>query len=255
MSSLHIKLARVKQRSIKSYLSVLDHITDADRLIRYTYYKNGYHNPEYHIQKNEINFLHLPKTGGTSLCKILEQDSTKRFGKLNIHRPISKHCPPEEYRYVTVMRDPIARVWSYYQMVLRSPKGYPYQKWANKGLEVFLDKCWAARNMSCRYLSGQVELEPNKITLDAAFVNLQKFYAVLDFRNFSEEVSKFLTALNFPQQQIPNERNHTYAPPDDDSKQLIKQYNQLDISLFESWNRSLNKEPFFDQTTEHNEST
>ncbi|MFY0591785.1 hypothetical protein [Roseivirga sp.] len=239
MSSLRVKLARFKYSLIRSYLKVLDFLSNSDRLIRFVYHHNGYHNPGYSFDENEINFLHLPKTGGTSLCKILERDPEQRFGKLNIHRPVSINCPPAHFRYVTVMREPVARVWSYYQMVLRSEPGYPYQKWARKGLNVFLKKCWAARNMSCRYLSSEVDAEPNEQTLRKAEQHLSQFYAVIDFGDFSEEVVKFMKDHHIPFEQIPNERNFSYNQPKNAEIELIKSYNQWDIALYEYWKRDL----------------
>lgn len=235
MSWLKVHLARVKKYIVKTLYKALDRVMDTDKHIKYTYYQNGYHNPDYYFEKSQINFMHLPKTGGTSICKILEGDPEKRFAHLNIHKPVSVHCSPSNYKYVTVLRDPIARVWSYYQMVLRSEKGYPYQKWANQGLEIFLQKCWAARDLACRYLSGEMTREPNEKTLELAMSHLRQFYVVMNFADFSQEVSTFMARHKIPYEKIPNERNHKYTPPTEIEKELIRKYNPLDMALFQSW--------------------
>ena len=241
MSSLRAQLARVKIRSFKALYKATDLLLDSDKHIRYTYHQNGYHNPDYRFRKDQINFIHLPKTGGTSFCKMLAADEQDRFAYLDIHKPISKHCSTNDYQYVTVLREPIARVWSYYQMVLRSEKGYPYQKWANQGLEIFLKKCWAARNMACRYLTAEVDREPDQGTSERALANIGNFYTVLDFAQFSEEAAAFMKEHSIAYEQVPNERNHSYAKPTAAEKELIKKYNQWDIALFENWSGQRNK--------------
>lgn len=241
MSSLRTQLARAKTRSFKALYKATDLLLDSDKHIRYTYHQNGYHNPDYRFRKDQINFIHLPKTGGTSFCKMLKEGSEDRFAFMDIHKPISKYCSPKDYQYVTVLREPVARVWSYYQMVLRSQKGYPYQKWANQGLEVFLKKCWAARNMACRYLTAEMEGEPNQGTVNRALANLKDFYAVLNFAHFSQEASVFMEQHSITYEQIPNERKHSYTKPTAAEIALIKQYNQRDIVLFESWFAKENK--------------
>jgi hypothetical protein len=237
MTSPLAYIARTKNNLVKVVFKAVDELTDGDRFIRFTYKKNGYHNPDYRFGKEQINFIHLPKTGGTSFCRLLENDPENRFAHLHIHKPISAHCPPGDYKYVTIMRNPVDRVSSLYQMVLRSKEGYPYQKWARQGLERYLDKCWATRNMLCRYLSAEVEDEPSESTFLKAQKNLGLFYGVLDFDNFTEEVSRFMEAYDIPHEQIPNERNHSYASPTEGEKDLIRQYNRWDVALFEEWKK------------------
>jgi len=235
-----VQLSRFKKRTLKTFYRFYDLVSDGDKYIRYSYYHNGYHNPNYEFGKDQIAFLHIPKTGGSSLAKMLVNDPEDRFINLNIHKPVANKCQPKDFRYLTVMRDPVDRVWSYYQMVLRSPEGYPYLNFAKKGLAHFLEKCWAARNLSCRYIAGSVEPEPTKETLQQAQQNLDSFYAVLAFAHFQDEVSGFMQRHSIPFELIPNERKSTYAQPSRAEIELIKGYNQLDTMLFDYWknNRS-----------------
>ena len=229
------RLARIKKKGLQAVFRVSDIIFDSDKYIRYTHHKNGYHNPKYSFKKDQINFIHLPKTGGTSFCRMLEKDPQKRFVHLDIHRPVSKFCAPQDHKYITVLRNPIDRVWSQYQHVLRESEGYPYQKFAKQGLNRFLEKCWAVRNMACRYISGNVEQEPDQATLEKAIENLECFYDVLLFENFSTEVGEFLNRHQIPNEHIPNERKSEYAKPTNQEIELIRRYNQLDIAFFENW--------------------
>jgi transcriptional regulator with XRE-family HTH domain len=228
-------LARAKKKTFQSVFRLYDSIADTEMYAEYSNYKVGYDNPNYQFDKTDICFLHLPKCAGTSFAKMLKNDPQSRFKELLIHRPISPFCPPSEYRYVTIMREPTSRVWSLYKMMLRQEEGYPYRKHAKRSLEVFCQKNKAARNMVCRYLSGEMKGEPNAQTLDKAYKNLQQFYQVIDFNNFEKEAIDFLEKHGIPFKKIPLERKANYDRPSLEEYLLLQKYNEWDIRLFEKW--------------------
>ncbi len=109
-------------------LKIIDAVFWTDYYVKLHNRNIGFHDPTYRFNQNEIAFVHIPKTGGASLHNLLDQDEFSRFVNLNMHRPISQFCEPGEYSYITIMRDPVKRVWSYYQMVLKNPSGFPYTR-------------------------------------------------------------------------------------------------------------------------------
>lgn len=228
-------LARIKKKTFQSVFRLYDSIADTEMYAEYSNYKVGYDNPNYQFDKKDICFLHLPKCAGTSFAKILKNDPQNRFKELLIHRPISPNCPPSEYKYVTIMREPTSRVWSLYKMMLRQPENYPYRKHAMRGLEVFCQKNKAARNMVCRYLSGEMKGEPNVQTVKNAYANLRQFYYIISFDNFAVEASAFLEKHDIPFEKIPAERKANYAKPSPEEQLILQKYNQWDIRLFEKW--------------------
>ena len=233
--SIHIHLARTKKQFFKMAYYIYDVLMGTDTYIQYSYKMNGYNNPDYRFTKSEICLLHIPKTAGTSFSKMLKNHASNHFVNLDIHRPVSKFCPSSEFKYVTILREPIARVWSYYQMVLRSPKGYPYKKYAVLGLRKFIEKCPFARNLACKYISGNADKMPDFNTLQTAIDNLNNFYAVLSFDNFTSDASLFLKQHKISFDHIPNERKSKYSGPSIEEAELIRKHNQLDIDLFENW--------------------
>lgn len=235
MASLRTLLARAKRNAQRAAYGLADAVMDTDHKVRFVYRSNGYHTPNYRFAADEIMFVHLAKTAGTSLAKILQGDPQQRFPNLNIHRPISGHCAPADFKYITVLREPVSRVWSYYHMVLRNPAGYPYRNYAAKGLETFLKKAWPARNMAVRYVAGRVEQEPTQQTLALAQKNLAQFYAVLLFEDFGAEATAFCKQHGIPVGDIPTERKASYAAPTEAEAALIASYNKLDIALYEDW--------------------
>lgn len=233
-------LARIKKNIYKSSLKVVDAAFQTNYYWDYTFRKNGYHDNQFTFSDSQIAFVHLPKTGGTSFYKLLAADTEQRFVNLKIHRPISIHCPPSKYKYITIIRNPIDRVWSLYQMVLREPKGYPYRKYAIKGLDSFLQNCWEANNMACRYYTAEVNQQPNQETFSMALKNLDSFYSVLSFEHFHSEVVQFLTKHKIKNNHVPHERKHNYSSPIDAERALIASYNKYDVQLFETWNKKQN---------------
>ena len=233
--SLRTVLARSKRNLLKRSYRLVDHLFDSDHYTRYRLRQAGYDSPDYSFASDQICFIHLPKTGGTSLSKTLKTIPGDKFVNLDIHRPISAHCSPRDFQYITILREPVARVWSYYQMVLREYDGYPYQKYARRGLQAFLEGSWQARNMYCRYLSGKVYAEPDETTLRQSLENLSKFYRVMRFDNFSAGITKFLEEQQLPYQGLPHERKASYDSLSPSDRELISRYNQLDKALYEAW--------------------
>jgi len=230
-------LARTKKKTLQQVFRLYDSIADTEMYAEYSNYQVGYDNPNYQFAKTDICFIHLPKCAGTSFAKMIKNDPQNRFKELLIHRPISPHCPPSEYRYVTIMREPTSRVWSLYKMMLRQAENYPYRKHAVRGLEVFCQKNKAARNMVCRYLSGEMSGEPNVQTVEKAYENLQQFYQVIDFNNFAIEATDFLEKHEIPFHKIPLERKARYDKPNQKEQEILQKYNQWDICLFEKWQK------------------
>ncbi|MGK0391756.1 MAG: hypothetical protein ACI94Y_004523 [Maribacter sp.] len=229
------QLARLKKSVYINGLRIVDNILGKDYSIRYHYTANGYHTSFFTFSKEKIAFVHVPKTGGTSFYKMLSQNKNHDFINIDIHRPVSVHCPPADFKYITILRHPIDRVWSYYQMVLRNSPEYPYKKFAVKGLECFLKNCWAASDMTCQYYAGKVYKKVNQQVYNKALSNLNDFQTSILFDNFAEELSTFFKENNIPFKEILHERNAIYTAPTAAEKKLIETYNQYDIALFEAW--------------------
>jgi len=232
---MRTQLARIKRKVLFSALKASDALTNSDKYWRVQEYANGYHNPEYRFNKDQIALIHLPKTGGTSFGELLATDPENRFINLEIHKQVSWYCPPTDFKYVTIMRNPIDRVWSQYQMVVRMGKKYPYNKYTKDGFESFLENCWAVQNLVVRYLCGLGYTAPDEPHLIESQKTLSCFYAILDFDNFAEEISSFLNKHNIHFDALPNVWQSKYDPPNPTEIELIRKFNSLDIALWEWW--------------------
>lgn len=70
---------------------------------------------------------------------------------------------------------------------------------------------------------------------EEASANLEDFYAILSFDDFSNEVAVFFKEHGIPFKEIAHERKAKYPPPTAEERALIAAHNQYDIALFEKW--------------------
>ena len=225
---------RLVFKLIKQPLKLVDRICSTDHAVRMHNRQIGFHTTDYRFEPAQTALIHVPKCAGTAAHRTLARDPEKRFVGLDMHRPVSRHCPPGRYRYLTILRDPVPRVWSYYQMVLRNGPGYPYHRFALKGLEFFLEHCWEARNLACRYYSGRMG-EPDEAALGLALDNLARFEMVILFDRFADQFMAYVQNKGILVDSIPHARKSRYAQPAKEEARLITRHNRLDLELCRRW--------------------
>ena len=217
-------------------------------------------------------FLHLPKTAGTTLHRILDREypaeeiftiqedahaDIARFKALpaghkanlkllrghmgfGLHQQFAQRC-----RYFTMLRDPVERVISYYYFILRQPTHYLYQaiqenQWDLKqllesGLPLMMD------NGQTRLLSGVWGERPfgqvGEIEYTSARRNLDNHFAVIGLQE-AFDTSLLLYQKEFGWQRIEYRRQNTtqnrprQAAMTPETIDLIKRYNRQDFALY-----------------------
>ena len=214
---------------------------------------SDFHRCCYQVPHGKRVFVHVPKTGGSSVHKLLLKHPSKlQFMNVSLkgcHRPVSRLHSPKDTFYFTIIRDPIERVWSYFNMVRHRWISHPYKEYAKVGLEYFLQHCWEARNQYIRYFSSFLLDEPGEYEYRIAIKNLTHFKAVIDFNNFDNEPSRYCTKIGiYPDEQpVPHANKSNYNAANNEEKRLIAFYNRLDVNLYHQWIDSSKKSPFFEQ--------
>lgn len=194
--------------------------------------KNNYKVPD----NCEFIFLHLPKTSGMTINFVIDEIN-KKSENLKIfrggHNPKSLYYSVNEKKYFTVFRDPIDRVYSFYNMSLRDKK-QPYHYLAKKSLYHFVAYCPEAQNLYCKYYSGEIEKEINSDSYEKAEKNLKSFFQILNFVNLELDLKKFLHKIGEKNIKIPHinrsPQNHVLINED---KKIIEFYNFYDLKLFD----------------------
>ena len=202
-------------------------------------YYHLYDQNDYKFEKDEYCFIHVPRTGGWSFRNYFENFDLPFYAneKKGHHNPVSLLCPPGEYKYVTIVRDPIERVRSHFQMFQEAKESS-----VNRGLINFLRYSSEVKNLYCQYFSGLIGESVDERVFNIALKNLKLFNEIIIFENYENDLKNF-----FNQFQIKNfsKKFHNNKSPEkilkDEEREAIKIYNYWDIKLYEeilAWKNS-----------------
>ena len=201
-------------------------------------YYHFYNRNDYTIDdKNKICFIHLPKTGGVTIWNTLRQYSAPiyNFPKNSFHNPVSMYCNPKEYKYLTVMRDPIDRVYSQFFMYKKLGESI-----ADSGLAYTLRTQKAFKNLACQYYAGFIDEIVDERIYEVAKNNLDKFYHIINFHDFENGLKNLLSKYRNDEEIVINHSNKSnYKKISSQEREIIKSYNYWDVKLFEYYKNKL----------------
>jgi hypothetical protein len=220
-------------------------------------------------EKQTIIFLHIPKTAGTTLLRILDRhyrpDQTFSFDNEHLYedflsltraqkaqlRLLRGHMNfgphellPNPVAYFTVLREPIDRVISYYYFIRRTPAHYCYDLITSNNmslLEFVESKAdHMVANAQTRMLSGLALGfdECTEETLERAKENLQNHFAVVGLmEKFDTTLALLRRAFGwhdiyYRKQNVTANRPRKSQLPSETIEALLE-VNQLDIKLYE----------------------
>lgn len=202
-------------------------------------------------------FIHVPKTGGTSLHTLLENQidlhdlyPPRRFQKADIavnHQLVSGHfpywfCKQFDKQFassfkVTILRDPVDR----YLSALRYRRKNHPEMW-NYDLEYIhnhpnSEKTFSydrGRNRMCAFLASEPDLEGQAL-LESAKRSLETFDVVLFLEDFENGVINLCKKIGIDprSQEAPNLNKTSPQEVRPEFLEVIKEYNDLDIQLYE----------------------
>ena len=222
---------------VKKALRFIDKYSFSDLSVRAHNHSISFHRNDYVVNEGDVAIIHLPKTGGTTLKNVLNTSTMVPDGRIknmDAHMPISLVCPPENSQYITFMRNPIDRVFSYYKMQLRD-NSQPYHFHAKDGLSTLLQSCWEVRNTACMYYSGMIYESMTRQHLRTSIDNLNNFLFVGDFSDFDNELIRLQEKLHVNAQRAPHLNSSETLLPNKYERTLIRSYNMLDIELYDDF--------------------
>jgi hypothetical protein len=219
------------------------------------------------MDSEALIFLHVPKTAGTTLNRIIEwqydprliftidphriRATAERFKTLPEERRRRLRCVrghltygvheylPQGATYITMLRDPIARFFSTYYFILRRPLHPLHRKLKSKGvgIEDFLRLTAQRQNMQTMMIAGGPFVEPcNEQMFEKAKENLTKSFRVVGISERFQD-SLILIASSFGW-TIPYYENRKVAKGDRPAYdpamlERIRECNRYDIELYE----------------------
>lgn len=166
------------------------------------------------INKNRLLFIHLPKTGGSTMYDIINnhifpgennflyvgnQEQFKQFQELNFeqvsaYKVIGGHMnflitqsklgeSIRNFFTLTLLRNPVAQSISLYQYILQTPQHFKHNKVKEMSFEEFIDSDSYIPNIQCKIISNQhswqATLEILKNQFDC-FGTLENFDSIVE---------------------------------------------------------------------------
>jgi hypothetical protein len=229
-------------------------------------------------QKGQVAiFLHIPKSGGMTVYDILNreygrshiytfsggrhrlQHDVDKFKALSIqernsfsllrgHNPFGIHkLLQTHFSYITILRDPIARVVSHYYYVLNNPHHLLHENVvsANMSLETYVSSGinYEMDNGQTRQIAGvSEEISFGMCSgdlLNQAIENIARSFSVVGLtERFDETLLLMKHVLGWKSYPVYTRQNvsknkQSKGTLSEDTRQLIAQYNQLDLELYE----------------------
>lgn len=221
-------------------------------------------------------FLHIPKSGGTTLNSILAQNfPSKRTFTMDSRDPlvsirslksmapsqrdtidlISGHCPfgvhellSRQAAYITMLRNPVDRICSWYYYVLRSKANFLHKRVTSENLS--LDQFVRQRELTAglnngqtRWLAGWDAYEApygacGRDVLETAKENLRRYFAVAGVtERFEESLLLMQRMFRWPyvlyrkKNVTPDRPSSAQIAPD--TLDAIRKNNDLDLELYD----------------------
>ncbi|MAW17244.1 MAG: hypothetical protein CMJ01_01605 [Pelagibacteraceae bacterium] len=208
--------------------------TDFGKRANNFYHK--YNQNDYTFDKDKYCFIHVPRTGGWSFKNYFANYNLPLYvnDKGAHHNPISILCSPKEYNYVTIIRDPIDRVYSHYQMFIKAKEIS-----SRNGLINFLRYSSEVKNLYCQYYSGLIGETVDDRIFKIALENLKNFKAVINFNNYDDDLKLFLKKMGVKEFKKDSfyinkidKTNYSNA-----EREAIKLYNYWDLKLYKEFNK------------------
>jgi hypothetical protein len=226
-------------------------------------------------QPGLLIFLHIPKAAGSSFYRVLDrqypreaiyrthplewresieelralpEERRRALRVLEGHMGFGLHeLFPQPARYVTFVRDPVARVVSHYGYVLRTPKHYLHNEVAGRRLSLLE---YATSGLTHELVNGQTRLlsalddskvEPTPEALELAKRNVEEHFVLAgSTERFDESLLLLRRALGWRNVLYRRENaapRSTGSSPDPDAVEAIREGNRLDQELYDFCSR------------------
>jgi hypothetical protein len=206
--------------------------------------------------ESRLYFIHIPKTGGTTLRLLLEQQLSMEEiypfkNPKNSKTPIKQDLVSGHFPYyycrkmdpefekafkITILRDPVERYLSFLRAKKKADPSLPTLESVIQ-LRTRVNSKYKAGlidNALCRNLAKDPGLEGEAL-LNSAKETLHEFDEIIFYDHYSEEIVDFFQRLDIDlkKEEIPRINTTTKEFVNNNILEEVKSLNQLDILLYE----------------------
>ena len=190
-----------------------------------------------YVFRKSIQFCSRTKNGGTTVHNFLLENSKDFFG--GVHSAVSLSCNPNKFKYITIIRDPIDRVYSFYLIQKKFEKLPFHLHIPFLTLQTFLIK-YSKPFFACKFINGNLDIDLDEKLFEISNKNLKNFYFVIDFNNLETDLKSLSKKLDIKVANI--EYKNSYITQKEKLEQkdveLITKYNKFDIKLYKEYLKS-----------------
>ena len=214
------------------YSKITDKIFLTENFHKYQMKYSGSYSNSYKLEKNQICLIHPPKSAGTSLNVHLKKNNV--FIYESAHCLVSRFCSTDKYKYIIIIRNPINRIKSFYEMQLNNKK-LAFHNHAKKGFDFFIKKLKINQNCICKFILGDLKLEINENNYEYVKKKLNEFWFILDFENLEEDVKMLSKKLNIPSnmEHLGKKENFKQTVLNEENIKIIRKFNEYDLKIFD----------------------
>ena len=194
----------------------------------------------YQGKPGELVFVHIPKTGGSSIkrlaglnrgnpnikpfCGALKTDGSGRNGHVAYNEDI-------EAQYFTILRDPVKRCWSHYHQFKRTYRKRVFRingKHWDRGWMSLVESNKQFSNFASACITGKYDCE-----FDEVISALEKYIYVGRFEKFAESYRSICSIIGVEDAGINHSNKKSYKKTvPRHFRNVITEMNQLDIEVY-----------------------
>ena len=224
-------MKKVLREIVRFYSKVTDYFFLTQNFHKYQIKYSKIYSNTHKLKKDQFCLVHPPKSAGTALTEHLKKNNIDIYD--SAHCLVSKYCNPEEYKYIIVIRNPIDRVKSFYEMQLNNKK-LAFHRHSKKGINYFMKKIKINQNCLCKFIFGNLNQDINNKIYSIVEKKLNNFCFILSFENLQKDIEILSKKLNIDSNLIhlggkKIEKKIEYSV---EEINIIKNFNQYDLKLY-----------------------
>ena len=166
-------MKKILKEAERLYCKFTDYFFLTENFHKYQIKHSNIYSNNYNLNDNQFSFVHPPKSAGSSINTFLYENNVNIF--YSAHNLVSINCEPTKFNYITVIRNPIDRIKSFYEMQLNNKK-LAFHNQAKKGLNYFVSNVKINQNCFCKFLIGDLNCDIDDEKFEKAKHNLKNFF-------------------------------------------------------------------------------